>query len=146
MSENKYSELTDEDFDRILGEVVKENAGSLLTIPEAYNVLSEHFNNEVLERWENEHPGLSSWDIWSYDVWGNEEEGYQVNDRSRLDTITTLTNEITDGRLEQIIQDYFGDPDKIQVDNGCSDDEHIYLVLTDDEVTDYPIGEIIKVD
>ena len=47
-------EMTNEEFDEILADIVKENAGNLLTIPGAYEVFSEHFNNEVLSRWEIE--------------------------------------------------------------------------------------------
>ena len=46
-----YSKLTDEKYDKILGDIVKENSSTLLTIPGAYEVFSEHFNNEVLDRW-----------------------------------------------------------------------------------------------
>lgn len=48
-----YEAMTDEEFYTILEEVVAETpAGVLLQIPGAYEVFSEHFNNEVLERWE----------------------------------------------------------------------------------------------
>ena len=52
--------------------------------------------------------------VWSYDVWGNDEDGYSVNDRS----------EISYGEFS---------PDK-------SDDENIEIVLKDDE--GYPVGQI----
>lgn len=53
-----YSKMKQEDFDRILEQVVSEEiAGNLLTIPGVYEVLSEHFNNEVLDRWEREQTG-----------------------------------------------------------------------------------------
>lgn len=47
-----YDKMTNEEFDNILQELVKENASTLLTIPGAYEVFSEHFNNEVLHIWE----------------------------------------------------------------------------------------------
>lgn len=28
-----------------------------------------------------------TWTVWSLDVWGNERDGYQVNDRSRAGTV-----------------------------------------------------------
>lgn len=37
-------------FDDILHEIVLEEAAHLLSIPGVYEVLSEHFNNEVLKR------------------------------------------------------------------------------------------------
>ena len=49
---NPYDEMNDEEFDSILEEVLDEQCGaSLLTIPGAYEVFAEHFNNEVLSRW-----------------------------------------------------------------------------------------------
>ncbi len=53
-----YSKMTDEEFDSILADLVFENAGTLLEIPGVYEAVSEHFNNEVLSRWEEEHPRL----------------------------------------------------------------------------------------
>ena len=53
---NKYAAMTDDDFNRILVEVVgREKSGTaLLSIPGIYEILSEYFNNEVLDRWEVE--------------------------------------------------------------------------------------------
>jgi hypothetical protein len=28
---------------------------------------------------------ITTWELWSYDVWGNAEDGYDVNDRSCID-------------------------------------------------------------
>lgn len=49
------SKMTDEDFDEGLQQIINENccAEDLLKIPGIYEILSEHFNNEILERWEN---------------------------------------------------------------------------------------------
>jgi len=49
-----YSKMTQDDFDRVLSQIVKEDAAVLLTVPGVYKAVSEHYNNEVLERWENE--------------------------------------------------------------------------------------------
>ena len=52
---NKYAAMTDDDFDRILVELVGSESGTaLLLIPGIYEILSEYFNNEVLDRWEVE--------------------------------------------------------------------------------------------
>ena len=55
----RYEWVTNEMFDRALGEclveeVERNGAASLLQIPGAYEVFSEHFNNEALERLETE--------------------------------------------------------------------------------------------
>ena len=39
-----------ERFDDILAEIVREEASTLLSIPGVYEVLAEHYNNEVLRR------------------------------------------------------------------------------------------------
>jgi hypothetical protein len=52
---SRFKKMTDEDFNRILADKIdEESGGSLLLIPGVYEVLSEHFNNEVLETWEEE--------------------------------------------------------------------------------------------
>jgi hypothetical protein len=49
------AQITTEKFDELLAEILDEGkASALLTIPGVYEVLSEHFNNEVLKRWASE--------------------------------------------------------------------------------------------
>lgn len=52
-----YSEMTEEDYDRILADIIKKNAGILLTIPGIYEIADKHFNNEVLARYLKEQDG-----------------------------------------------------------------------------------------
>ena len=49
-------EIEHEDFTRILSEIVNEEltAKDLLAIPGIYEILSEYYNNDVLEKWEKE--------------------------------------------------------------------------------------------
>lgn len=57
--EQDYSNLTDEEFDRLLAEVLDENpASALLSIPGIYEVVSEHFNDVVLDRWKEAQHGV----------------------------------------------------------------------------------------
>ena len=50
-----YSKMTQDDFDRILTELVNQSPASyLLDIPGVYEVVSEDYNNMVLEYWDNE--------------------------------------------------------------------------------------------
>jgi len=54
---NKYADMTTADFDRLLAEVIDaENdvASGLLSIPGVYEVVSEYYNNDVLEAWDAE--------------------------------------------------------------------------------------------
>ena len=48
-----YSKMTQEDFNNILTNILSRQTGAqLLSIPGIYEVVSEHFNNEILEEWE----------------------------------------------------------------------------------------------
>ena len=52
---SKYEGLDQETFDRILVEVIDEenpHASDLLSVPGVAEILMEHYNNAVLERWE----------------------------------------------------------------------------------------------
>jgi len=49
-----YDKMTNDDFLRILSDIVKEEGAELLTVPGVYDVVAEWFNNEVLDRWEQE--------------------------------------------------------------------------------------------
>jgi len=46
-----YSKMTTEEFDGILQGIVNEQYMFILQVPGIYEVLSEHYNNEVLETW-----------------------------------------------------------------------------------------------
>ena len=49
------SDISDENFYELLGDILSEmNVCQLIDIPGIYEILSEYFNNEVLERYENE--------------------------------------------------------------------------------------------
>ena len=51
-----YSKCTDEDFQRILENIIDEECtpSSLLSIPGVYEAVSEEFNNAVLSKWKDE--------------------------------------------------------------------------------------------
>lgn len=54
---SKYGKLTHDDFNAYLGEIIDSTCpkpSKLLQIPGIYETLSEHFNNEVLDRWESD--------------------------------------------------------------------------------------------
>jgi hypothetical protein len=45
--------LTQEEFDALLEEIVSEEGHNLLSVPGVYEIVAEHFNNEVLRKWED---------------------------------------------------------------------------------------------
>ena len=88
-----------------------------------------------------DHDTKNTIEVWTYDVWGNEEDGYEVNDRSKISEYETDLIELTDKDIKEIIEENFFHPETISSD-GNGDDQHIYLVLNDKEHSDYPLGEI----
>src|SRR5690554_3017668 len=55
-----YTLLTDDEFDNRLAEKLDEMPGcAILTIDGVYEHIKEHFNNEVLEEWEQDNPVLA---------------------------------------------------------------------------------------
>lgn len=51
---NKYEKMTQQEFDEILLDILREYTGKeLITIvPNIYSDLAEYFNNEVLAQWD----------------------------------------------------------------------------------------------
>lgn len=50
-----YGKMTHDDFVRILQDILDDTpANHLLDIPGIWEVLAEHYNNDVLQRWEDE--------------------------------------------------------------------------------------------
>lgn len=50
-----YDDLTDEVFDNLLKEIIDQDnvkPSQLLNIPGIYEILREEYNNDVLEKWE----------------------------------------------------------------------------------------------
>ena len=91
---------------------------------------------------------MTTWDVWTYDVWGNKEDGYDVNDRfnhSRdlpLRIKATVYNAGKDGEFvgaspsDYQLQQVFGVRCKLDTDG---DDLTIYVNRASDG---YPIGEL----
>ena len=80
---------------------------------------------------------------WINDVWGNEDDGYEVNDRSKAAVVIVEEMALTDEELRETIDAWFGTKGEgVEVDYSCSDDQHIQLVLNDKTHSDYPIGSI----
>ena len=52
-----YSQMTQDDFDRYLAGILRAMTGEqLLAVPGVSEIVAEHFNNDVLDRWEVDHP------------------------------------------------------------------------------------------
>lgn len=52
---NKYDAMTTDNFDRLLLGLMEESSyRELLAIPGVYEAVSEYFNNDILQAWEDE--------------------------------------------------------------------------------------------
>ena len=49
-----YSKITDQDFDRILRQIIEEEGANILLVPNIYSELAEFYTNEVLDKWADE--------------------------------------------------------------------------------------------
>jgi len=74
-----YSKMTTDEFDENLKDILEEDVstGELLSIPGIYEILSEHYNNETLERWAQSRPDYES------------EENNQAEADMRADRVTS---------------------------------------------------------
>lgn len=96
-------------------------------------------NNIVVSQKGRREKEMKKWTVWSYDTWGNDQEGYTVNDRSEEGTIE-LPGEPTDADIMTAIEPYF-DISRVTIDNGISDDTVIEIVLEEDD--GYPVGQLV---
>lgn len=55
MKMSDYTEMTTDEFDAILQQVVKDEGAMVLTIPEVYAACVHYYNDEVLDRWKVRH-------------------------------------------------------------------------------------------
>ena len=91
----------------------------------------------------------TTWEIWTYDVWGNAEEGYDVNDRFCQDREYPINLKIEDNNSGKISQFFSAYPSNYQIQKcfgvGCNldlegDDVTIYVNRAKDG---YPVGEMV---
>lgn len=50
-----YNITTDETFDILLSILEDESRATILTIPGVFEILSEHYNNEIIKRFTDKH-------------------------------------------------------------------------------------------
>jgi hypothetical protein len=91
----------------------------------------------------------TKWELWAYDVWGNRNDGYEVNDRScfnrsyEINLKIEVNNPHTNNRFlsafpsDYQIQKAFNTRSKLDI---YGDDTTIYVNRESDS---YPIGEMV---
>ena len=89
----------------------------------------------------------TTWELWTYDVWGNEEDGYTVNDRQCIDReyhlrLAVKTYNVGTPRQfssahpsDKQIRDAFGI--EVMIDTGGDDTQ-----ITIDSEEGFPLGEM----
>lgn len=112
--------------------------------------------NEKMTTVETKNERKSLWEVWTYDVWGNATDGYEVNDRCKIASTheliehETVYNPGTSQKFscwspnDSDIIDALGlvNDTELEIDVD-GDDDYIYVNLSDDG---YPLGELIRVD
>lgn len=72
------NDLSQERFDEILEEILYEQrASQLLAINGIYEILAEHYNNEVLQRWEDEEE--AAFDAYEGRLWADHGPDFAEN-------------------------------------------------------------------
>ena len=89
------------------------------------------------------------WEVWTYDVWGNSEEGYWVNDRSCIDrnmelAIPVSTHNVGTPRqfssaypTDKQIREALDIKEDVKIETGGDG-----LYITVDSEDGYPLGEM----
>jgi hypothetical protein len=90
----------------------------------------------------------TTWELWDYEVWGNNKDGYDANDRFCFNREYEINLKIEDNNPNTPQQFYSAYPSDYQIKKafgiGCrisleGDDTTIYV---NREYDDYPIGEM----
>lgn len=80
------------------------------------------------------------WELITYDIWGNESEGWEVNNSFRTDKIILFDESIKDNELEELVLNELGMIGT--VDNSQSFNDCIYF---SDESNGCPLFELRRV-
>lgn len=81
-----------------------------------------------------------NWELITYDIWGNESDGWEVNNSFRTGRLIELDESITDNELEELVLKELGMIGT--VDNSQSFNDCIYFA---DEFNGCPLFELRRV-
>lgn len=90
----------------------------------------------------------TTWELWAYDVWGNAEDGYEVNDNTCIDRAYPIRLKVETNNAGTEREFYSAYPSDYQIKKAFGivgkfhtwgDDITIYV---ESDKNDYPIGEL----
>ena len=91
----------------------------------------------------------TTWEIWTYDVWGNRQEGYDVNNRFCVDRGYTIRLKIENNNPNTPRQFYSSYPSDYQIKKAfgvncrLNLDGNDIVIYVNRDSDYYPIGEMI---
>lgn len=83
--------------------------------------------------------------VWSYDVWGNEEEGYIVNDRSETDITLCISEDASDRDIIKALKTTGFLKKGLHYDKFIIDGENDYTLYID-YGDHYPVCELERIE
>lgn len=87
---------------------------------------------------------MAHWEVWSYDVWGNRDDGYEVNHRHCINRRFEASDNPTDDEIRQA----FDFSPEVPFDTD-GDDQYLEVTLAkdfEDYDVGYPLGEMVKIE
>jgi hypothetical protein len=85
---------------------------------------------------------MATWSVWSYDVWGNKRDGYDVNDRSRITRIEG-PDDPSDKQALRMAKDGGLLNPGVRLKSLDLDGDEGYITFTARR-NGFPIGELVK--
>ncbi len=84
---------------------------------------------------------MATWNLHNYDRWGNDEDGYEVNDVYGASLSVDLPDDATDAQILAVLAEASGtDTSKVQVDGSTYAEDAIYL----NDENGWPLAELRK--
>jgi len=83
---------------------------------------------------------MAEYKVWNYDVWGNDEDGFTVNDRNEIGSVD-LPDDPTDAQILEAISEYW-DTDRLTIDDSADFGDGVIEIIV--EETEEPVGQLVR--
>lgn len=67
-----------------------------------------------------------TWELISYDLWGNQEDGFEVNAAYRTGKVIEFDSNLSDSELESLVSEWVGF--RVELDSNNCDSEQLYFL------------------